>query len=139
MLTSRDIVVLSIMAMLLVGYVYCATMGLSDAAHRLGELLTIIVVAAASYYLGYSKQQHNSASKNPATIQHFVPKQVSRLGYWFVGFGMALILQHIICHGIDLIPSELLLGHEWIGLYCIVAGMIMIGYAKKIGVLIAHK
>ena len=136
MLTSRDVVVLAIMAMLLCGYVYCSAAGLSDAAHRLGELLTIIVVAAASYYLGYSKQQHCSASRNPGAIQHFVPKQVSRLGYWFVGFGMALILQHIICHGIDLIPSELLLGHEWIGLYCVIVGMIMIGYAKKIGVLI---
>jgi len=134
MLTSRDIVAIIVFVCLLVGYITCSALGLTDSAQALKELLTIVTVAIVSYYLGYSVKQRN-AVKNcslPSNIAHLTTNYIKRLGYIAIGFGVALIIEHVVTSGVDLTPvTELLLGHEWIGLYCLIAGMVAVGLSKS--------
>jgi len=134
MLTSRDIVAIIVFISLLAGYITCSAMGLTDSAQALKELLTIVTVAIVSYYLGYTVKQRN-AVKNcslPSNIAHLTSTYVRRLGYIAIGFGIALIIEHVVTCGVDLTPvTELLTGHEWIGLYCLIVGMIAVGISKS--------
>jgi len=134
MLTSRDIVAIVVFISLLTSYVTCSALGLTEPAHSLKELLTIVTVAIVSYYLGYSVKQRN-AVKNcslPSNIAHLTSTYVRRLGYIAIGFGTALIIEHVVTSGVDLTPiTELLTGHEWVGLYCLIAGMVAVGLSKS--------
>ena len=120
---------------LMCGYLILSLTGHREEAKPIGELLTIVVIAMVSYWLGYAKRESTVLKSNPkyaAQMLHISKSYIKRLGYIAVGFGIALILQHVVCSGIDLELTELLLGHEWIGLYCLIAGMIMIGMSKKL-------
>ena len=110
---------------LMITYNVCVVTGHSNEARRIGELLTIIVIALTSYYFGYSKR-HTSGS-----ISHITKKTINRLGYVLLGVGLTLLCSHAILFGIDLTFSELLLGHEWIGLYVIIVSMICIGVSEN--------
>ncbi|RLJ03203.1 MAG: hypothetical protein DRP11_01420 [Candidatus Aenigmatarchaeota archaeon] len=124
-----------IIGLLMLGYIVLTLSHHEEAAERLGELITIVVMAVVSYWLGYSQRRVTIIKSKPnfdKQYAHVTKEYVKRLGYMAIGFGIALIVQHAVLFGIDLSFSELLLGHEWIGLYCLVTGMVMIGLAKRI-------
>jgi len=134
MIEARDIIAIILFLGVLLAYIF-ALIYQSPTSKDLAQLLTIVVVAIVSYYLGYSRRIiSNIKITSSPTSRHLTRSYIMRLGYIAIGFGIALILQHVVCYGINLEPSELLLGHEWIGLYALVAGMLMIGWAKKIQV-----
>lgn len=112
---------------LMAGYIVLTVCNRADAAERLGELLSLVVVAVVSYAFGYSKRRAREQ------YGHAKPEYVSRLAYILMGLGIGLILQHAVLFGIDLTPTELLLGHEWIGLYAVVVSMVMLGMVKRVG------
>jgi len=125
-ISSREIIVITLYIVLSVSYVILSVTGHEENAKTLGQLLTVLTVAVASYYLGYTRQK-----KTELVSFHLEKKYVKKLGYVLFGFGIGLLLQHIICHGIDLTPAtELLVGHEWIGLYSIIASMLLIWWSK---------
>jgi len=127
---------IALVGILLLGYIILVVSGHTEEARPLGELITIVVTAIVTYYLGWSQRQMSSvksSSKLAHEYGHITKQNIARLGYVAIGFGIALILEHIICYGIDLELTELLVGHEWIGLYAIAVGMVLIGYAKKLG------
>jgi len=139
MLTSRDLIAIVTLALLLISYTVLAVFEpTGEPTKRLGELLSIVVIAIVTYYLGYSRRIHYEAKSNPTTIGHWVPHYVKRLGYILLGFGIALIIQHVVCYGVDLEPTELLLGHEFLGTYCVIVAMILIGLSKKTETLVKY-
>jgi len=120
-----------LVALLLVGYIFLTVTGHGSEAKRIGELLSLVVVAIVSYYLGWGKRQYSSTI-NSKKFGHVTKKYLYNLAYFMWGVGIALFVQHIICSGFDFEPSELLLGHEYIGLYCIIAGIICYYWQKKL-------
>jgi len=144
-LTGRDIVILVVFLGLLIGYITVSLMYGVDKARDLAQLLTLVTVAVVSYYLGYSvreKKQVTTQLTNKSinvNIAHARISYLRRLGYISIGFGIALILHHVVCYGVDITPlSELLLGHEWIGLYAIIIGMVIIGMTQKRSTTVTH-
>ena len=123
-----------IVTVLLLGYI-CLVLTKHEAeAQRIGELLSIVVIALVTYYLGYSQRQRREL-QNPRFREkygHITKKNISRLGFFFLGVGVALLVSHAVLFGIDLELKELLLGHEWIGLFVIIISMYMIGISKKL-------
>ncbi|RLC73736.1 MAG: hypothetical protein DRI26_00160 [Chloroflexi bacterium] len=127
---------LALVAMLLIAYIFLTVQGYESAARPLGELISITVIAIVSYYLGWSRRQYLHALSDDNFARncgHLCVRYIARLGYIVLGFGLGLLIEHAVTAGIDLSLRELLLGHEWIGLYCIVIGMVLIGYAKRLG------
>ncbi|RLE54382.1 MAG: hypothetical protein DRJ40_11105 [Thermoprotei archaeon] len=145
MLTSRDIIAIIVFLGLLIAYIAVALLYGTEEARDLGQLLTLVTVAIVSYYLGYTyreKKQVTTQLTNKSinvNIAHARISYLRRLGYISIGFGIALILQHVVCYGVDITPlSELLLGHEWIGLYAIIIGMVIIGMTQKRSTTVTH-
>jgi len=124
-----------LVGLLLSGYIILTVTGHEEQAQRVGELLTIVVVAIVSYYLGWGKRQQSSFMSNKEYVQkygHVTRKSLYNLAYFMWGVGIALFVQHIIIHGFDFELSEVLLGHEYIGLYCIIAGIICYYWQKQL-------
>ena len=124
-----------LVALLMAGYIVLTVTGHENEARRIGELLSLVVVAIVSYYLGWGKRQYSSAisSKNYAQKFGHVTKQyLYNLAYFMWGVGVALFVQHIICSGFDFELTEILCGHEYIALYCIIAGIICYYWQKKL-------
>jgi len=104
-------------------------------------ILVSLVTAITSYYLAQhykaSREAYREAS-NPhrllkiMNIAHLNYNELARICYIILGIGIALLLQHAVCYMIDLELSELLFGHEWIGLYLIIISMIGLGILKKL-------
>lgn len=125
-----------IITILLIGYIVLVITKHEEESRRVGELLTIVVISLCTYYLGYSRKFQERCSKNKefkAKYEHITKKTISRLAYIFLGIGIALIIQHVVLFGVDLEFKELLLGHEWIGLYIIILAMYLLGISKKLG------
>ena len=126
---SREIVIITLM--LLVATIYIATIiFLPSLAKDVLEIVKYVVIAVISFYLGYAFRERNSYVSNPMRCNNEFKKkmvEIARIGYIAVGFGVALIIQHVVQYGVDLS----LISHEWIGLYILVVGMLMIGLAKK--------
>lgn len=118
---------------LLSGYIILSIIGRSEEAKRVGELLSLLVIALISYYLGYSKREAEYIVKRVygMNFAHYRKKYVDRFSLILLGIGIGLAIQHLVCHGVDLELSELLLGHEWIGLLCIIVAYICQGLVKK--------
>ena len=124
-----------IIALLIVCYVVLVLSNHEGEAKQIGELLSLVVIAVVSYYLGYGKRHITTISNNKLSIKkfgHVTRKILYNLAYFMWGVGVALFVQHIIVHGFDFEPSELLLGHEYIGLYCIIAGTICYYWQKRL-------
>jgi len=132
---AGDVIAIIVFVGLLVGYIVTLIYR-PEYAPKMAELLSIVVVAIVSFYLGYSKGVVESTQTTTQSIAqqvaHITKPYLRRLGYIAIGFGIALILQHVVCHGVDLELPELLVGHEFIGLYCLIAGMVMVGLTKKL-------
>ena len=126
-ITARELIVIVVFITLSLSYCLLVLKGFRDESNRLGELLTVVTIAIVSYYLGYTQRQRRGCSRGLVSFED-VKKTAKRLGYIACGFGIGLILQHLVLYGIDLKITELLLGHEWIGLYCLIIGMILVGW-----------
>jgi len=129
-ITARELIVIVVFITLSLSYCLLVLKGFRDESNRLGELLTVVTIAIVSYYLGYTQRQRRGCSRGLVSFED-MKKTAKRLGYIACGFGIALIIQHLVLWGIDLEITELLLGHEWIGLYCLVIGMFLVGLGKK--------
>lgn len=132
MSTPRVSVISLCLALLLVCYTVLTILyPSSEVTELMSRVLTVVAITVATYYLGYSKCLHTLTRLNPTVIKHWVPKYIKRLGYIVLGFGIALIVQHVVLYGVDLDPTELILGHEFWGLYCVIVGMVLIGLSNK--------
>jgi len=129
-ITARELIVIVVFITLSLSYCLLVMKGFREESNRVGELLTVTTIAIVSYYLGYTQRQRRGCKSGLVSFED-VKKTAKRLGYLACGFGIALIIQHLVLWGIDLEITELLLGHEWIGLYCLFIGMILVGLGKK--------
>lgn len=124
-----------LVAIEMLGYVFLVETGHEEQAQRIGELLSITIIAIVTYYLGWGKRQSTEIknSANYATKYGHVTKQfLYRLAYFTWGVGIALFVQHILCHGWDFDLTEILLGHEYLALYCLIAGILFYKWSKQI-------
>lgn len=122
---SRDLVIITLM--LLVALMYIVTIIFQPSlAKDVLEIVKYVVIAVISFYLGYAFREKNSYVSNPSVFKEKAI-ELNRIGYIAVGFGVALILQHVICFGVDLN----LISHEWVGLYITIVGLILIGLTQK--------
>jgi len=124
-----------LVAIEMTGYIFLIATGHEDQAQRIGELLTITVVSIISYYLGWGRRQSTEIkhSANYASkYGHITKLFLYRLAYFIWGVGIALFVQHILCHGWDFELTEILLGHEYIALFCLIAGIVFYKWAKDI-------
>jgi len=129
-----------LIALLMSGYIILTITNHQEEARRIGELLSIVVIAVVSYYLGYGKRQLSntiSSKQYLAKYGHVTKESLYRLSYFMWGVAIALFVQHIICHGFDFELSEILLGHEYIAIYCLIAGIISYYWYKKLSVKIS--
>ena len=92
-------------------------------ADLVGDLLKYVTIAIISYYFG------KSSGAKPHAL-HVSKEYLFRGGLIGIGFGIALIVSHAVLFGIDPIWKDPL-GHEWIGVYILIASMIVMGYAKS--------
>ena len=91
-----------------------------------------IMVAAVSYYFGYGMGQFQnpypqpspSPQPSPMEIRHLRRKYIRRICYVFLGAGISLIIEHLVTYG--RFDWGDWLGHEWIGLYMVIASMLAI-------------
>ena len=84
-----------------------------------------------SYYLGTlskkeEKCQCNIIPRTKMDIEHL--KYLRNIGLIMLGFGIALIIQHVVLYGVDFS----LISHEWIGLYTVIASLVILGFVKKL-------
>lgn len=117
------------------GYIVLVLAGHEDDAQRIGELLTITVVAIISYYLGWARRHVKtlqSSEEHMSKYGHVTKARLYRLAYILWGFGIGLLLEHIVTSGWDFELEELLLGHEYIALYSIIGGIVLFYWAKSI-------
>jgi len=122
---SRETVILILL--LIVALIHVATMVLAPQYIKdTLEILKYVVIAIVAYYLGYSQRELKHVKANPDIFKE-KKVEIRRLGYIFVGFGIGLIIEHVVCHGVDLT----LISHEWVGLFVLIAGLLMIGYTQE--------
>lgn len=92
-------------------------------ADFIGDLLKYVTTAIiACHYFKYAVLAIKS--------KHISKEYLFRSGLMGIGFGIALIVSHVVLFGIDPIWEDPL-GHEWLGLYILIASMIAMGYAKS--------
>lgn len=94
------------------------------------ELLKIVIVAIVSFEGGYySGLRVMLQAKYLVAPQHIRRTYLKRLGYIALGFGMALLLEHVVVYGrIDWGDYT---GHEYIGLFMIIIGFISLLVSSK--------
>ena len=86
-----------------------------------------IMIAAVSYYFGYGMGQFQNPYSQPSPImeiKHLRRKYIRRICYVFLGAGISLIIEHLVTYG--RFDWGDWLGHEWIGLYMVIASMLAI-------------
>ena len=85
-----------------------------------------IMIAAVSYYFGYGMGQFQNPypQPSPMEIKHLRRKYIRRICYVFLGAGISLIIEHLVTNG--RFDWGDWLGHEWIGLYMVIASMLII-------------
>ena len=104
----------------------------SQYTERAFELLKIVVVAIVSFEGGYYAGSRAMLRMRPLVKpEHITRQYLKRLGFIAIGFGMALLLEHIVVYGrVDWADFT---GHEYIGLYMIIAGFIALLVSSKHG------
>jgi len=118
---SRRLLEAIVFVSLLVSYTVLAYYN-NPSADLVGELLKMVTVAIVSYEFGRVATP---------TVRHIEREYVRRTAALTLGFGIALIVHHaIVFGGFDPIWEDPL-GHEWIGLYVIVASMICLSLKNK--------
>lgn len=86
-------------------------------AGLVGELLKMVTIAIVSYEFGRT---------SIPTTWRVEEEYVRRAATLAFGFGLALIVQHFVIYGgFDAIWKDPL-GHEWIGIYLIIASMLLL-------------
>ena len=95
------------------------------------EILKYIAIAIVSYYLGTlskkeEKCQCNIIPRTVIDIEHL--KYLRNIGLIMLGFGIALVVQHVVLYGVDFS----FISHEWVGLYVIIASLVILGFVKKL-------
>ena len=95
------------------------------------EILKYIAIAIVSYYLGTlskkeEKCQCNIIPRAKIDIEHL--KYLRNIGLIMLGFGIALVVQHVVLYGVDFS----FISHEWVGLYVIIASLVILGFVKKL-------
>jgi len=124
----RELIILALL--LIVFGMYLATLVFAPSyAKDLLEIFKYVVVAVVAYYLGYTTREVTGPKRRTNSAGGLTNEQVRRLGYIAVGFGIALIIQHVVLYGVDLT----LLSHEWVGLMVLIGGLLMIGLANNRG------
>ena len=105
---------------LLISYTLLSYMN-NQNAELVGELLKMVTIAIVSYEFG----------RTDVAIEHVRKQYVRRSALIALGFGVALIVHHaIVFGGFDPIWEDPL-GHEWIGLYIVIASMICLSLKNK--------
>jgi len=126
---SRETVIVILLC--IVALMYVATIIYQPSlAKDMLEIFKYVVIAVISFYLGYAIKEKSNYMSNPSKFENVFKKRAvefNRIGYVAVGFGVALILQHIICFGVDFS----LISHEWVGIYLTIAGLFLIGLTEK--------
>ena len=113
---SRRLLEVIVFLSLLIAYTVLAYFN-NPNAELVGELLKMVTIAIVSYEFG---------RVSVPTTRHVEREYVRRLATLTLGFGIALIVHHFIVYGgFDPIWEDPL-GHEAIGLYLIIASMIVL-------------
>ena len=122
-----------LVAVLVLAYIFLLWFGFYDEAKFLAELISILVIALASYYLGYSKTKKSQALSQKGLAQ-VIKRNINTASIFFIILGLVLITIHTLAYGFSLTVNKIFLNHVYIGIYCLGCGLVIYGISKKIEV-----
>jgi len=120
-----------LVTVLVLAYIFLLWFGFYEEAKFLAELISILVIALASYYLGYSKTKKSQVVEK-AGVASQIKKNLHNTAIFFVVLGIVLVIVHAVFHGVTFTINSVFTNHLYIGLYSTGCGFAIYAIAKKI-------